>query len=389
MFALIRPLDDRILLYSFEQVSFWDWILPHAYLLLAYYSVAARKRTLGCFASALGIEAYLRVTQKYRFYWLASTILLCFSHLYAAIKLAELAIILLTRREREYDAQDDKQSLPLTPWSRIWWAMQMTSNLRCIGLKGGKREYLIRKPTRSDILVPILLKSTVLDILTSALHHLSLFNNHLPFIQRPIWQQLLITVIFPLSLALALQCIYGWFEFIGIYLFGMEPSQWPPMLVRPWAATSLRQFWSKEWHSVFRRVFTFFTDLLLKPIFGWTKFPETSKVACQVLGVFLMSAIMHDAGLYLALGEHSYRTIVFFLIQGPAILLEDWIGITNYPILGAIWTYSFLVITGGPLGMIGKVVDYRYHGAGLLTDGFMKEVSITTRIIRHIFHTDL
>lgn len=102
-----------------------------------------------------------------------------------------------------------------------------------------------------------------------------------------------------------------------------------------------------------------------------------------------MSAIMHDAGLYLALGEHSYRTIVFFLIQGPAILLEDWIGITNYPILGAIWTYSFLVITGGPLGMIGKVVDYRYHGAGLLTDGFMKEVSITTRIIRHIFHTDL
>lgn len=362
--------------------------MPHLCLLLAFYCVAARQRTLGCLASALGILAYLRVAQQYHLYWLAPTTLLCFSHLYASIKLAELIVILLTHEEHQYDPQKPGKRDTNTIWSRIRWAVRMAPNLRCIGVNCGKRERFITKPMKSAILVPTALRLGALDLLTSFVHHMTLYNNHLLFIERPLWQQVLLTSAMALSLVLVFQGTYGLLQFIGIYLLKMEASQWPPMLGRPWAATSLRQFWSKEWHSVFRRIFTFFSDVLIVPISSFLNFSKKTQTSLHVLGVFLMSALLHDFGLYLALGEHSFRTFLFFLIQGPAVLLEEAVGFSKSPVIGAIWTIAFLVVTGGPFGLIGALVDHGQREHSFLTDGFFKEFSITTKIINMLSGTD-
>lgn len=336
----------------------------------------------------MGIQAYLRVATKYHLFWLGPTTLLCFSHIYAVFKLLELGIISFKLDEDQYADQTAKDSMQFSWKSSLLWASKMAVNLRCIGVKCGKHERSLSKPSKAEIIVPTLLRLGCLDVLTTVVHYLALYSNHLAFIERPAWQQIALTVAMALSLVLAFQGTYGIFEYIGIYMLDMDPSQWPPMLGRPWSATSLRQFWSKEWHSVFRRIFTFFSDLMLEPLAHVFKLSINTKTKLHVLGVFLMSALLHDFGLYLSIGRHSARTFLFFLIQGPGLLLEEFLGLTQRPLLGFLWTFSFLILTGGPFGFVGELVDYKSPEPSFLTDGFFKEMSVVSRIVNIMLKTD-
>lgn len=366
----------------------FDFSLPHLYLITAYYALISRNRALGGVSALLGIKSYLEVTQAYHLHWKGATALMCVAYLYAALKLGELGIVMLTHSEADYDNQDPKVKSPHTIREKILWSAAACGNLRCIGFKGGKREYAIPKPSPAAILLPAFWSLGTVDILTSVIHHLSLYNGHLNFAMRPIWQQLSTSGLIAWSLYALFTGIYGVLQFIGIYGLDMSPSQWPPMLNRPWAATSLTQFWSREWHSVFRRIFVFYTDLVMRFVRSRFVMSPKVKAAVTIMFVFLMSALLHDFGLYLYQRQHTLRTVLFFLIQGPAIILEQRFNLGKSPVLGALWTYTFLLLTSGPIGMVGDMVDYGSPST-LLTDGFFRDISVTARIVNYVFGTAL
>ncbi|CCG82383.1 protein of unknown function [Taphrina deformans PYCC 5710] len=379
--------DGRVFVFS-SWLNIWDFSLPHLYLIVAFYSVATRKRTLGCIASLLGVKAYLETTQSYHLYWKGATALMCFAYAYGAIKVAELGIVMLKHKEDQYDPQVGRGTRGTATVDRIKWSLAATANLRCIGFKCGKREYPIPRPTRSEILFPAFRKLGVVDVLTTVMHHLALHNGGSTLTSRPSWQQISIVFLIGISLFNLFQGLYGVLQYFGLYWLDMSPSQWPPMLLKPWTATSLSQFWSKEWHSVFRRIFLFYTDLIVEPMTSHYRLSSRSQAALRTVTVFFMSALLHDLGLYLFWRQHSLRTYVFFLSQGLGVLLEQFVGISKYPVLGFIWTYSFLFFSAGPFGMIGDVVDHGMPNT-ILTDGFFHDISITSRLINFCFNTNL
>ncbi|KAJ7284881.1 hypothetical protein C8J57DRAFT_1051914, partial [Mycena rebaudengoi] len=121
-------------------------------------------------------------------------------------------------------------------------------------------------------------------------------------------------------------CIYAFFHIgydisslIGVTLLGQSPTQWPPLFNLPWCCTSLTQFWASGWHQVFR--YDFIT--LSKPL--WL---ITGPVG-GVLGVFLVSGLMHYVGLW-GMGKGSdIRVLIFFLTRGVASvgkLVDRWAG---------------------------------------------------------------
>lgn len=378
----------RIFLLS-DGYTLIDASLPHAYLFVTFFSLVTKKKTLGIIAAILGAQAYIGAIQNYHLFWKGTTALFAFAYFYAAIKVAEIGIVLLRNEEEDYNYQNAARKSPVTLTQKAIWALQTSANLRCIGLKCGKTEHEISPPSKSSILISTMIRLFTVDITTSIVHHLSLYNGDLAFIYRPWWQQASLTALMAYSLFNVFTGIYGLVQYFSIFFMGMPASQWPPMLVRPWAATSLRQFWSKEWHSLFRRIFTFYTDLIVRPISTRLKFSKKSQLALEILVVFVMSAIFHEVGLYVTIGKHSLRTLFFFSIQGPAVLLEEALGLAKNPIIGFLWTYTFLIVTGGPFGMVGFLVDTGAPDNSFLTDGFFKEGSIVARIINLCFGTSI
>ncbi|KAF8755511.1 Membrane bound O-acyl transferase family [Rhizoctonia solani] len=79
-------------------------------------------------------------------------------------------------------------------------------------------------------------------------------------------------------------------------------KEWPPLFDNPLAATSVRDFWSRRWHACFRRNF-FITGAKPGAIVGESigslagSMADTIRVG-GVMGVFLMSGLLHDFGMW-------------------------------------------------------------------------------------------
>ncbi|CAE7087994.1 unnamed protein product [Rhizoctonia solani] len=137
-------------------------------------------------------------------------------------------------------------------------------------------------------------------------------------------------------------------------------KEWPPLFDNPLAATSLRDFWSRRWHASFRRNFwvvgarpgayagesigSLIGNLLETAIpsgrlisagFGAGKAPrlkDEAKVLGSriggVMGVFLMSGLLHDFGMWgMGRGMDFRHVTGYFLIQGIGLIVESALGI--------------------------------------------------------------
>ncbi|CAE6436902.1 unnamed protein product [Rhizoctonia solani] len=137
-------------------------------------------------------------------------------------------------------------------------------------------------------------------------------------------------------------------------------KDWPPLFDNPLAATSLRDFWSRRWHATFRRNFwvvgarpgaivgecigdlvgnTVETVIpsgqLISAGFGVGKAPRLKDEAKAlgmriggVMGVFLMSGLLHDFGMWgMGQGMDFRRVTGYFLIQGIGLIIESALGI--------------------------------------------------------------
>lgn len=124
-----------------------------------------------------------------------------------------------------------------------------------------------------------------------------------------------------------------------------DTTQYPDLFSRPVLRTSLTEFWSKGWQSVFRRDFIFCGAEPLANLFS--PFGLTVSRLAGLLGAMLMSGFLHEWGLTSSVGDidWSFRTTKFFLLCGVGIALElifrKLSGYRVKGILGWIWLWGW------------------------------------------------
>jgi hypothetical protein len=119
-------------------------------------------------------------------------------------------------------------------------------------------------------------------------------------------------------------------------------KEWPPLFDGPLDATSVRDFWSRRWHALFRRNFWAARAKPRAAVGGYLGGLVDSAVAPKkstrilgmriggVMGVFLMSGLMHDWGLWGTGQGTDFRGVTgFFLLQGVGVIAEEALGLTR------------------------------------------------------------
>ncbi|KAG8732641.1 hypothetical protein FRC10_000784 [Ceratobasidium sp. 414] len=124
-------------------------------------------------------------------------------------------------------------------------------------------------------------------------------------------------------------------------------KEWPPLFDGPLEATSVRDFWSRRWHALFRRTFLAaggqpgaaaggylggFVDSAFAPKAGKSNI-SARKFGMRlggVMGVFLASGLMHDWGVWGTGQGTEFRSITsYFLLQGVAVIAEEALNLTK------------------------------------------------------------
>lgn len=73
---------------------------------------------------------------------------------------------------------------------------------------------------------------------------------YLPFVvQTALWEFLAVCTA-GMGIFQGMTYLYHAFASAAIGLFGWQPEEWPSFYNKPWAATSLYEFWGKRWHQV-------------------------------------------------------------------------------------------------------------------------------------------
>jgi len=124
-----------------------------------------------------------------------------------------------------------------------------------------------------------------------------------------------------------------------------DPARWPPPSDRPWLSTSLKEFWGRRWHQLFRHVLSSLSERSMAWLFG--------RVGA-VLGVFVISGLIHDWGFWsLGRGTDPLRINGFFIMMGVGVVMEGvWKKMTSKRVggtLGWIWTMGWTMGWGSVL----------------------------------------
>ena len=144
------------------------------------------------------------------------------------------------------------------------------------------------------------------------------------------------------SVYASLQSFYDLVTLISVIFLGHSPSQWPPMLDKPWLSTSLNEFWNVRWHQTFRDGFI---NLGGKP-FGLLLGRNGG-----IMGAFLASGLFHNFMSWgLGQGTDAPYLVGCFLMMGVGMLLErSWKQVTGHRvggILGWVWAFFWMIACG-------------------------------------------
>ncbi|ELU45184.1 hypothetical protein AG1IA_00794 [Rhizoctonia solani AG-1 IA] len=111
-----------------------------------------------------------------------------------------------------------------------------------------------------------------------------------------------------------LSAIHFFTTFLMAPFYSNPAKSWPPLFGSPLHAVSVHNFWSYQWHSVLRYGFCSTGGKL-----GW----EIGGSTGAILGVFLVSGLLHDFGLWcMGQGMELSRVTMYFVLQGVIVLLE-------------------------------------------------------------------
>lgn len=124
---------------------------------------------------------------------------------------------------------------------------------------------------------------------------------------------------------------------LAVGLFRSVPASWFPLYDHPWRATSLHDFWGRRWHQILRHMFL--------SLGGYPGLWVGGNIGL-VLGTFLASGMYHALGLQMA----DHRIVLFFVLQGLGILLENvyrrCTGRRVGGVAGWCWTAFWVVVLG-------------------------------------------
>ncbi|MBN8247616.1 MAG: membrane bound O-acyl transferase family-domain-containing protein, partial [Verrucomicrobia bacterium] len=153
-------------------------------------------------------------------------------------------------------------------------------------------------------------------------------------------------------------------------LGGFAPAS---LFNRPWQARSLREFWSQRWNLAFVQMNRIF---LLRPLRG--------KVPTGVLtfSIFIVSGLLHELGISYPDGVSWGKPLLYFVIQGMGIELEQRRRLPRLLVLGWIllplpllFTPDFVNLFLGGLGHLAaagaaNMTRSQWLAAALTVGGF-------------------
>jgi hypothetical protein len=123
---------------------------------------------------------------------------------------------------------------------------------------------------------------------------------------------------------------------IGRILLRQPAWRWPPLFERPWASTSLSDFWSFRWHQTFRYVFV---AVGARP--GGAKFGRPG----ALFGAFAVSGLLHDFGMWGLGGGMEFRSVSgFFLLMGVGAALEYGFKQATGHRVGGLWGWAWSMV---------------------------------------------
>jgi len=138
--------------------------------------------------------------------------------------------------------------------------------------------------------------------------------------------------------------IYHMATLVGRVLLRQPAADWPAISARPWAATSITDFWSFRWHQCARHTFV-----------TWGARPGGALLGRPgaLVGAFTVSAVIHYVGMW-GLGKGmELDGGAFFIYMGVGALLEQvWQKATGARVRGLwgwVWTMSWTLFWGTSL----------------------------------------
>ncbi|KAF9238543.1 hypothetical protein BU15DRAFT_62509 [Melanogaster broomeanus] len=171
----------------------------------------------------------------------------------------------------------------------------------------------------------------------------SIYDPSLPPVLQ-LLRSFIISGVAMLMIYFGIEWYYHLLATLCVIVFQQHPSQWPPLLDSPWLSTSLSEFWGRRWHQIFRHTFLMVGGRPFNFLFGRLG---------GVLGVFLVSGLLHDVELH-AVGRGNFIVVVgFFTMNGVGVVLERvWkrvCGRSVGGIWGRIWSFFWITLWGVPL----------------------------------------
>ncbi|KAF4958081.1 hypothetical protein FSARC_11117 [Fusarium sarcochroum] len=158
-----------------------------------------------------------------------------------------------------------------------------------------------------------------------------------------------------------------------------QPEDWPHLNGPMSACYTVRGFWGKFWHQLFRKEFTSWGDLLPDKIFRLRRGTLLSRYTRLFL-TFLVSGLMHHSlgHLYSFAADDTFASERFYTLQAVGIAFEDAVQALTADIplpmsvrrvVGYIWVLVFLSWSTPTcsypsmrVGDIGQMVPFRVMG---------------------------
>ncbi|KAI6123906.1 membrane bound O-acyl transferase family-domain-containing protein [Pisolithus croceorrhizus] len=205
----------------------------------------------------------------------------------------------------------------------------------------------------------------------------TIFDPTLPPLIRYV-RSSIITVIQAVSIYAVMQFMYDIATLIGVVVFWQDPAQWPPAFDNPWKADSLRDFWGRRWHQLFRRTFVVLGGWPLRIAFGRVGY---------MLGSFLGSGIFHNV-VVVMLNQNVewWCMLLSFGMMAVGIILEEmFTRVTGREVsgwLGRAWMMAWLLLWG-------SIIIDGFARAGMLASTNVLDTACPVRGIPEYYVTTL
>lgn len=274
----------------------------------------------------------------------------------------ELMMFIVAIRTQEWSFSKEPLKRHLRPInstpSLVMDALDLATNVRGIGWSWSKGVYVPpeTRPTssRTAFCSYVLLSAVVHGFIHGILHMAmqafspemttvpgggTIFDASLPPFIRYV-RSTIIAVAVALGISFLSQFSYSICTLIGVAVFRQDPTQWPPVIQAPWLATSVRDFWSRRWHQLFRRNFIVLGGWPLSIFFGNLGY---------IFGSFLASGLFHYIFVLMFNGSTGMWCMVFsFWMMAVGIVLENaFRSLTGHRIggwKGWLWTMAWLLV---------------------------------------------